>query len=73
MSLLARVQRGRTPKPPRILLYVPERIGKSTFGSQAPKPVFVPIEDGLNLRYCLVARFQSISCPRWYDSCAASR
>ncbi|MCX7701182.1 MAG: ATP-binding protein [Gemmataceae bacterium] len=46
MSLLARVHRGRTPKPPRILLYGPEGIGKTTFGSQAPKPIFVPTEDG---------------------------
>jgi hypothetical protein len=46
MSLLARVQRGRTPKPPRILLYGGEGTGKTTFGSQAPKPIFVPTEDG---------------------------
>jgi hypothetical protein len=48
MSLLARVERGRTPKPPRILLYGVEGIGKSTFGSQAPKPIFIQTEDGLN-------------------------
>ncbi|GIW56685.1 MAG: hypothetical protein KatS3mg082_3089 [Nitrospiraceae bacterium] len=29
MSLLARVQRGRTPKPPRILVYGTEGIGKA--------------------------------------------
>lgn len=48
MSLLARVQRGRASKPPRILLYGVEGIGKSTFGSQAPKPVFIQTEDGLD-------------------------
>jgi hypothetical protein len=48
MSLMARVQRGRTPKPPRILLYGVEGIGKSTFGSQAPKPIFIQTEDGLD-------------------------
>jgi hypothetical protein len=52
MSLLARVQRGKTPKPPRILVYGTEGIGKSTFGAQAPKPIFVPTEDGLNEIAC---------------------
>ena len=41
MTSLSRVQRGRTPKPPRLLLYGVEGVGKSTFGSQAPKPIFV--------------------------------
>ena len=48
MSLLARVQRGRTPRPPRLLVYGTPGIGKSTFGAQAPNPVFVPTEDGLD-------------------------
>ncbi len=52
MSLLSRVQRGRTPKPPRILLYGVEGIGKSTFGSQTSKPIFVPTEDGLDEIAC---------------------
>ncbi len=48
MSLLSKIERGRTPRPPRILLYGVEGIGKSTFGAQAPKPVFVQTEDGLD-------------------------
>lgn len=48
MSTLARVQRGRRPMPPRIVLYGTEGIGKSTFASQAPAPIFVPTEDGLS-------------------------
>ena len=48
MSLMATVQRGRAAKPPRILLYGPEGIGKSTFGSQSPNPVFIQTEDGLD-------------------------
>ena len=48
MSMLAKVERGRTSKPPRILLCGVEGIGKSTFGSQAPKPVFIQTEDGLD-------------------------
>ena len=47
MSLLANIQRGRAPTPPRILLYGTEGIGKSTFASEAPKPIFVQTEDGL--------------------------
>lgn len=48
MSLLERIQRGREPMPPRIMLYGIEGIGKSTFASQMPKPIFVPTEDGLS-------------------------
>jgi hypothetical protein len=55
MTLLSQVQRGRIAKPPRILMYGVEGIGKSTFGSQAPKPVFIQTEDGLDEIDC--ARF----------------
>jgi hypothetical protein len=37
-TLLRQVER-----PPRLLVYGTSDIGKSTFGSQAPSPVFVPI------------------------------
>lgn len=52
MSMLDAIQHGRTPKPPRILAYGVEGIGKSTFGSQAPKPVFIQTEDGLDEIEC---------------------
>jgi hypothetical protein len=48
VTLLANVKQGRAAKPPRILLYGTEGIGKSTFGSQAPKPIFIQTEDGLD-------------------------
>ena len=48
MTLMSRVQRGRTPKPPRLLVYGTEGIGKSTFAAQAPHPIFVQTEDGLD-------------------------
>ena len=48
MSMLTRIQRGRQAMPPRVLLYGTEGIGKSTFGSQAPKPIFVQVEDGVD-------------------------
>src|SRR4029078_13367683 len=48
MSSLATMQRGRTRRPPRLLVYGTPGIGKSTFGSQAPNPIFLPTEDGLD-------------------------
>ena len=47
MSLLNTIQRGKQSLPPRIMLYGVEGIGKSTFGSQCPAPVFIQTEDGL--------------------------
>ena len=38
----------RTHKPPRILIFGPPKMGKSTFGSLAPAPVFIQTEDGLD-------------------------
>lgn len=35
-------------KPPRILIYGPPKIGKSSFGAMAEKPVFIQTEDGLD-------------------------
>jgi hypothetical protein len=35
-------------RPPRIVTYGPEGIGKSTFGASAPSPIFLPTEDGLD-------------------------
>jgi hypothetical protein len=51
-NMLETIQTGRQPKPPRVLLYGVEGIGKSTFGSQAPKPIFIQTEDGLDEISC---------------------
>jgi hypothetical protein len=45
-SLLSQVKKGKMRKPHLILMYGPDKVGKSTFGSQAPKPVFLGTEDG---------------------------
>lgn len=37
-----------TGKPPRILIYGPQKIGKSSFGALADRPVFIQAEDGLD-------------------------
>lgn len=33
--------------PPRVVVYGPPKVGKSTFAAGAPSPVFLPLEDGL--------------------------
>ena len=47
MSLLQQVRSGRENQPPRIMVYGTEGVGKSTCAAQAPKPIFIQIEDGL--------------------------
>lgn len=47
MSLLDKVHSGVVPAPPRLVVYGTEGVGKSTFASQAEKPIFIPTEDGL--------------------------
>ena len=44
---LADVLTGPSVEPPRVLIHGAEKIGKSTFGASAPKPIFIPTEDGL--------------------------
>ena len=48
MSILDSITSGKTPKPPIILLYGQEGVGKSTFAAKAPGAIFIPTEDGLN-------------------------
>lgn len=47
MSILQKIKRGGDNLPPRVILSGPEGIGKSTFASQAPEPIFISQEDGL--------------------------
>lgn len=54
-SILSTIQRGRASKPPRLVLYGMEGIGKSTFASRFPSPIFIQTEDGLAQIDC--ARF----------------
>ena len=48
MSLIDSIISGRTPLPPRVMIYGYEGVGKSTFASAAPKPIFIQTENGLN-------------------------
>jgi hypothetical protein len=47
MKLLEQVVCGKAPAPRRVMLYGTHGIGKSTFASCAPKPIFLQTEDGL--------------------------
>lgn len=48
MSLMSTIHTGRANRPPRVLIYSSEGQGKSTWASQAPNPIFVQTEDGLD-------------------------
>lgn len=43
---LGAVTKGRVKSPLRVVLYGTEGVGKSTFASDAPSPIFLPFEDG---------------------------
>jgi len=44
---LQAIRKGRQARPPRVVIYSEHGMGKSTFGSEAPNPIFIPTEDGL--------------------------
>ena len=52
MSIMQQIHMGRRPSPPRFVIYGTEGIGKSTTASQAPNPIFIPTEDGLDQIDC---------------------
>ena len=45
---LSSITRSGAPRPPRMVIYGVEGVGKTTFGAAAPKPIFLPTEDGLD-------------------------
>ena len=51
-KLMDQITSGRSPAPRRLMLYGTHGVGKSTFASHAPKPVFVQTEDGLGEIEC---------------------
>lgn len=44
---LASISNNPTIAPPRVVLYGPHGVGKTTFGAGAPSPIFLPVEEGL--------------------------
>lgn len=51
---LANVKKGAQDAPYRVALYGVPGIGKSTYGAEAPNPIFVPVEQSPNI---IVAKF----------------
>lgn len=45
---LASIKRSGVPRPPRQVIYGPEGCGKTTYGASAPKPIFLPTENGID-------------------------
>ncbi len=43
---LSQIKKTRRDVPPRIVLHGPRKMGKTTFGSCAPSPIFIQTEDG---------------------------
>jgi hypothetical protein len=64
MKLLEKVETGLKPAPRRVMLYGVQGVGKSTWGSMAPKPVFIQTEDGLGgidcAKFPLVKSFDEV-------------
>jgi hypothetical protein len=54
---LANITRGKLDKPLRVILYGVEGVGKSTFASHSPAPIFLCVEDGTS--QLDIARFPS--------------
>lgn len=52
MSLLKTIEAGRNGRPPKIIVYGEGGVGKSTFASKAPSPIFIQTEDGLSAIDC---------------------
>lgn len=48
MSILETVQVGTSQRPRRTMLYGTHGVGKSTWASMAPSPIFIQTEDGLD-------------------------
>ena len=46
---LSQIIKGSAMAPPRVLLYGPAGVGKTTFGASAPKPIFIQTEDGADV------------------------
>jgi len=64
MGMLENIQTGREKRPPRIMIYGSEGIGKSCWAASSPNAVFVQTEDGLGEISChkfpLAERLQDV-------------
>ena len=46
---LSSIQRSNAVRAPRVMIYGPHGMGKTTFGAKAPSPIVIQTEDGLGL------------------------
>lgn len=46
---LTSIQRGPRSQPPRLLVFGPHGVGKTTFACAAPAPIVIQTEDGLGM------------------------
>lgn len=64
MGLLAEVTTGKIKKPSMDLIYGGPGVGKTTWASEAPKPIFLPTEEGTNnldvARFPLMRKFSDV-------------
>lgn len=49
MTSLSSIVKGAAMAPPRVLLYGPAGVGKTTFAASAPSPIFIQTEDGADV------------------------
>jgi hypothetical protein len=59
---LSLITKGTIDRPPRVVLAGVEKIGKSTFASQFPNPIFIPIKGEEGIDALDVARFPVAGC-----------
>lgn len=59
---LSKIEKTKSENPPRIVLYGPGGVGKSTFAANAPDTIFFDIENGLDGIECA-----KIRCTEWQD------
>jgi hypothetical protein len=45
---LSQVRTGRQARPPKIVIYGPPKVGKSTFSAGIPNAIFLPTEEGID-------------------------
>ena len=64
MSSLSSIITGASTAAPRVLLYGPAGVGKSTFGASAPAPIFIQTEDGADVvgaaRFPIAASYEDV-------------
>ena len=54
---LKSIQKGKANRPPRLILLGTAKVGKSTFASQSPNPIFLPVKGEEGIDDLDVARF----------------